>query len=95
LRQPTRHGVARGLGWGLAIGAAVAIFPAIALAGGLVAGGAAGATVGAVSGHVKKGMSDKDLRELGEVLEKSRAGLIAVYATNMADRQIKAAQAAG
>jgi uncharacterized membrane protein len=84
--QPTRHGAAHGLKWGLAIGAAVAIFPPIALAGGLVAGGAAGATVGAVSGHMKKGMSDSDLKELGEVLEKGEAGLIAVYATNMADQ---------
>lgn len=84
--QPTRHGAARGLGWGLAIGAATAIFPAIGLAGGLLAGGAAGTAVGAVSGHMKGGMRDDDLKELGAVLEKGRYGLIAVYATNMADQ---------
>ena len=84
--QPTRHGAAKGLGWGLAIGAAVAIFPAIGLAGGLLAGGAGGAAVGAVKGHVEGGMDDDDLRQLGEVLERGRAGLIAVYATNMADQ---------
>jgi uncharacterized membrane protein len=84
--QPTRHGAAKGLGWGLAIGAAVAIFPAIALAGGLAVGGAAGAAIGAVRGHVEGGMDNDDLKALGEVLERGRAGLIAVYATNMADQ---------
>jgi uncharacterized membrane protein len=84
--QPTRHGAAKGLGWGLAIGAATAIFPAIGLAGGLLAGGGAGAAIGAVTGHMKGGMKDDDLKKLGEVLEKGRYGLIAVYATNMADQ---------
>jgi uncharacterized membrane protein len=84
--QPTRHGAAKGLGWGLAIGAATAIFPAIGLAGGLVAGGGAGAAIGAVKGHMEGGMKDEDLEELGAVLEKGRYGLIAVYATNMADQ---------
>jgi uncharacterized membrane protein len=35
---------------------------------------------------MKGGMSDDDLKKLGEVLEKGEAGLIAVYATNMADQ---------
>ena len=92
--QPTRHGAARGLGWGLAIGAAVAIFPAIGLVGGMVAGGGIGAAAGAVSGHMKGGMDDDDLKALGETLNKGKVGLIAVYATNMADQvaaNIKAA----
>jgi uncharacterized membrane protein len=84
--QPTRHGVAKGLGWGLAIGAACAIFPAVALGGGLVAGGTAGGVIGAVTGHAKGGMKDEDLKQLGETLEKGQYGLIAVYATNMADQ---------
>jgi uncharacterized membrane protein len=84
--QPTRHGAAYGLGWGLAIGAVSAIFAPIGLLGGLVVGGGAGATIGAVTGHMKGGMSDGDLKELGEVLNKGEAGLIAVYATNMADQ---------
>jgi uncharacterized membrane protein len=83
--QPTRHGAAHGLGWGLAIGAAAAIFPAIGIAGGLAAGGGAGATIGALRGHMKGGMRDSDLKQLGEVLEAGDAGLIVVYATNMAD----------
>lgn len=84
--QPTRHGAAKGLKWGLAIGAATAIFPAIGLVGGMVAGGGAGAAVGAVGGHMKGGMRDDDLKQLGETLNKGKAGLIAVYAVNMADQ---------
>ena len=84
--QPTRHGAAKGLGWGLAIGAATAIFPAIGLAGALVAGGTAGGAIGAVSGHMKGGLKDDDLKALGEVLGKGTYGLVAVYATNMADQ---------
>jgi uncharacterized membrane protein len=84
--QPTRHGAAKGLGWGLAIGAASAIFPGIGLLGGMVAGAAGGATVGAVKGHVEGGMSDGDLKQLGETLEHGRAGLIAVYQTTLADQ---------
>jgi uncharacterized membrane protein len=70
--QPTRHGAAHGLGWGLA--------------GGLVVGGGAGAAIGAVTGHIKCGMDDSDLKALGEVLGQGQAGLIVVYATNMADQ---------
>jgi len=84
--QPTRHGAAHGLGWGLAVGAACAIFPAVGLLGGLAVGGGAGAAVGAVTGHVKGGMDDDDLRALGELLEQGQAGLLVVYATNMADQ---------
>jgi uncharacterized membrane protein len=74
----TRHGA-----WeGLAIGALAAILPGI----GLAAGAAVGAGIGAVAGHMKGGMKDSDLKELGEVLDKGEAGLIAIYATNMADQ---------
>jgi uncharacterized membrane protein len=84
--EPTRHGAAMGLGVGLAVGAVCAIFPAVTLLGGLLAGGAAGAAIGAVTGHVKAGMHDDDLEKLGEVLHQGEAGLIVVYATNMADQ---------
>ena len=84
--QPTRHGAAHGLGWGLAVGAVCAILPGIGLLGALAVGGGAGAAIGAVTGHVKGGMDDTDLKGLGEVLEQGQAGLIVVYATNMADQ---------
>jgi len=84
--QPTRHGAAVGLGWGLAIGAVCAIFPPIGIVGGLAVGGGAGAVIGAVTGHVKGGLDDADLKQLGDVLGKGQAGLVAVYAVNMADQ---------
>ena len=74
----TRHGA-----WtGLAIGALAAVLPGI----GLGVGAAVGAGIGAVSGHLKNGMSNSDLKELGAVLDKGKAGLIVLYATNMADQ---------
>jgi uncharacterized membrane protein len=84
--QPTRHGAAHGLGWGLAVGAVCAILPGIGLLGGLVVGGAGGAAIGAVTGHIKGGMDNSDLKALGDVLDQGQAGLIVVYATNMADQ---------
>jgi uncharacterized membrane protein len=84
--EPTQHGAAVGLGVGLAVGAVVALFPAVALVGGLVVGGAAGAALGAVTGHVSEGLDRDDLKELGEVLDKGRAGLIIVYESNLADQ---------
>ena len=76
--QSTRHGA-----WvGLAIGAVAAILPGI----GLGVGAAVGAGVGAVTGHIKGGISNDDLKELGSVLNNGEAGLIVIYATNMADQ---------
>jgi uncharacterized membrane protein len=92
--QPTRHGAAHGLGWGLAAGAVAALFPAVGIIGALTVGGGAGAAIGAVSGHISGGMKRDDLKELGQVLDEGQAGLIVVYATNMADQvaaNIKAA----
>jgi uncharacterized membrane protein len=84
--QPTRHGAAHGLAWGLAVGAAMAVVPAIGLVGGMSVAGGAGAAIGAVKGHVKNGMDDDDLKALGDTLNAGQAGLIVVYATNMADQ---------
>ena len=47
---------------------------------------AAGAGVGAVAGHIKGGLKDSDLKQLGTVLNANEAGLIVLYATNMADQ---------
>jgi len=84
--QPTRHGAAKGMKWGLAIGVASAILPGIGLLGGVVAGAVGGAGVGAVKGHMEGGMDNDDLKKLGQVLEQGKAGLIAVYAANVADQ---------
>jgi uncharacterized membrane protein len=76
--QSTRHGAWKGL----AIGALTAVLPGI----GLGVGAAVGAGIGAVAGHLKGGMSNDDLRQLGTVLDKGQAGLIVIYKTNVADQ---------
>ena len=78
----------------VAVGAVCAVLPAVGLVGALAVGGGAGAAIGAVTGHMKGGMDDDDLKALGDVLDQGQAGLIVVYATNMADQiaaNIKAA----
>ena len=68
--KPTQHG-----GWaGLAVGAAIGvIFPPSVLVSGLVGAGA-----GALIGHLRGGMSNSDLKEVGEMLDESEAALIVV-----------------
>jgi uncharacterized membrane protein len=70
IEKPTQHG-----GWaGLAVGAAIGlIFPPSILVSGLVGAGA-----GALIGHLRDGMSNSDLKEVGELLDESEAALIVV-----------------
>ena len=70
VEKPTERG-----GWaGLAVGAALGmIFPPSILVSGL-----AGAGAGALIGHLRGGMSNADLKEVGEMLEESEAALIVV-----------------
>jgi uncharacterized membrane protein len=82
----TRHEALAGLGIGLAAGAAAALFPAIGIGAALLAGGAGGAVIGGMVGHLHTGMKRGDLKSLGEVLDKGNAGLIVVYAGNVADQ---------
>ena len=70
IEKPTQHG-----GWaGMAVGAAMGlIFPPSILVGGLLGAGAC-----ALIGHLRGGMSNSDLKEVGEMLEESEAALIVV-----------------
>jgi uncharacterized membrane protein len=70
IEKPTQHG-----GWaGMAVGAAMGlIFPPSILVGGLLGAGA-----GALIGHLRSGMSNSDLKEVGEMLDDSEAALIVV-----------------
>ena len=70
IEKPTQLG-----GWaGLAVGAAIGlIFPPSVLVSGLVGAGA-----GALIGHLRGGMSNSDLEELGEMLDRNEAALIVV-----------------
>src|SRR4249919_2160522 len=81
---PTRVGGVLGAGVGLATGLVVVLFPFAAVGGGLLAattGG--GAVLGAVAGHAAAGMSRKDLKDLGEQLDKGEAGLVVVGVQEM------------
>jgi uncharacterized membrane protein len=91
IEKPTQHG-----GWaGMAVGAAMGlIFPP-----GILVGGLLGAGTGALIGHLEGGMSRKDVKEVGEMLDNSEAALIVVGeatieravddATKQAKRELK------
>src|SRR4051794_17204870 len=84
--EPVRHGKETGFTWGIAAGAVAALFPAVGIIGALVVGGGGGAALGAVAGHAASALSRDDLKALGEVLDEGSAGLVVVYAQEMADR---------
>ncbi len=83
----TQHG-----GWlGLAAGAAVAVAAPVAMPALLAAGGAG---LDAWIAHITRGVSQPDLRELGETLEDGTAALIVVGVDKDADRVQRAASKA-
>jgi uncharacterized membrane protein len=66
----TRHGA----WWGIAAGAAVGVlFPPS-----ILATAAAGGVIGGVSGHLARGMSRSEARELGDFIDPGQAGLVVV-----------------
>ena len=80
--KPTQHGA-----WtGIAVGALVGILFPPSIIGTAVAGGAAGGVIG----HLWKGMSRSDLKELGEALDDGDAALI-VIGESKVDEQIEKA----
>ncbi len=85
--QPTRKGGWVGAGLGLAAGAVVLLFPAAAIGAGVLVGTTAGgAAVGALAGHVARGISRHDLKELGESLDTGDAGLVVIAAVDLEGR---------
>jgi uncharacterized membrane protein len=64
IEKPTQHGGWAGMGL---------IFPPSILVGGLLGAGA-----GALIGHLRSGMSNSDLKEVGDMLDNSEAALIVV-----------------
>jgi uncharacterized membrane protein len=66
----TRHGA-----WG---GAAVGALVGILFPPSIVATTLVGASVGSVSGHLWKGMSRADVKELGEIIDEGQAALMVV-----------------
>ena len=79
----TRHGA-----WGgAAVGAAIGIlFPPAVIGTALV-----GAAVGGVGGHLWRGMSRADVKELGEVIDDGQAALVVVGESQFGQAMEKAA----
>jgi uncharacterized membrane protein len=66
----TRHGA----WWGVAAGAAVGVIFPPAVLGAAAVGG----VIGGVSGHLAKGMSRSEAKELGDFIDPGQAGLVVV-----------------
>jgi uncharacterized membrane protein len=79
----TRHGA-----WG---GAAVGALVGILFPPAIIAATAAGAAIGGVSGHLWRGMSRADCKELGEVIDDGQAALVIVGESTIEQAVDKAA----
>ncbi len=89
--KPTQHGAWGGVAAGAVLGL---LFPP-----GILVGAAAGGLIGGLMGHFWKGMSRKDVMELGEFIDDGEAALVVVGESTMdaylikalkrADKQIK------
>jgi uncharacterized membrane protein len=73
---PTRRGAFTGAGAGAVVGL---LFPPA-----LLASAAVGAAAGAVAGHLWRGLSRNDVRQLGEVLDEGQAALVVVGKSEVA-----------
>ncbi|MFD2415789.1 DUF1269 domain-containing protein [Amycolatopsis pigmentata] len=79
----TRHGA-----WG---GGAVGALISVLFPPGFIAATAAGAALGAVSGHLWRGMSRAECKELGEFIDNGEAALVIVGESKVAEAVDKAA----
>ncbi len=81
--KPTQHGA-----WtGIAVGAIAGILFPPTIIGGAIVGGAAGGVVG----HLWRGMSRGDLKDLGELLDEGQATLVVVGRSKLGEQIEKAA----
>ena len=78
----TRHGA-----WG---GAAVGAVIGILFPPAIIGAAAVGAAVGGVGGHLWKGMSRGDVKELGDIIDDGQAALLIVGESKLADAIDKA-----
>jgi uncharacterized membrane protein len=80
--KPTQHGA-----WGgIAVGAVVGILFPPSVLGAATVGGLAGG----IGGHLKKGMSRGDAKELGELLDEGEAALIVIGESRVEEQLNKA-----
>jgi uncharacterized membrane protein len=78
----TRHGA----WWGVAAGAAVGVLFPPSILGAAAAGG----VIGGVTGHLAKGMSRSQAKELGDFIDPGQAGLVVVGETKIEQALAKA-----
>jgi uncharacterized membrane protein len=78
----TRHGA----WWGVAAGAAVGVLFPPAILGAAAAGG----VIGGVTGHLAKGISRSQAKELGDFIDPGQAGLVVVGETKIEQALAKA-----
>jgi uncharacterized membrane protein len=71
----TRHGA----WWGVAAGAAVGVLFPPSMLGAAAAGG----VIGGITGHLSKGMSRSQAKELGDFIDPGQAGLVVVGETKI------------
>jgi uncharacterized membrane protein len=84
--KPTQHGA-----WtGIAVGAVAGILFPPSIIGGAIVGGAAGG----VAGHLWRGMSRGDLKDLGEALDDGDAALIVIGESKVEEQVEKAVRRA-
>jgi uncharacterized membrane protein len=84
--KPTQHGAWGGIGVGAVIGI---LFPPS-----LIASAAVGGVIGGVGGHLFKGMSRGDLKDLGEGLDEGQAAIIVIGESKIDEQIQKAAKQA-
>jgi uncharacterized membrane protein len=84
--KPTQHGAWTGAGVGAVLGI---LFPPS-----LVAAAAVGAATGGVVGHLARGMSRSDMKEVGDLLDAGRAALIVVGESKIGEQLDKDLQRA-
>ena len=84
--KPTQHGAWTGAGVGALVGL---IFPPAILGSAIVGAGA-----GALTGHLAKGISRGDLKELGDELEAGNAAVIVIGESKIEEQLEKATQRA-
>ena len=80
--KPTQHGA----WWGIGVGAAIGVlFPPS-----ILAAAAVGGVTGGLIGHFARGMSRKDVKELGETLDEGQACLLVIGKNELMDALEKA-----
>ena len=80
--KPTQHGAWGGVAVGAVIGV---IFPPSVIGTAIVGG-----MVGGIGGHLKKGMSRGDAKELGDLLDGGQAALVVIGESRMEEQLDKA-----